>query len=259
MLDPESLVKAAKRAGLSAIAVTDHDTAAGIEPARKAAASSGGPIVIPGIELTTSFLGEEVHLLGYAIDSAHPAIAGFAGRAAALRLARMREIVEKLRQLGVPIAESDVVVEPGCASVGRPHVAQALVRLKAASSVQDAFNRYLADGARAYVPSRGPDVEVGIETVGAAGGVSVWAHPSLDDSRHFGGLAAKGLGGVETLRPSVEPAVSLALEQEARACGLLVTGGSDWHGQQRPALGAFYVTEKHVGAFLDRIGLSQSP
>jgi predicted metal-dependent phosphoesterase TrpH len=255
LLTPEALVLAARRAGLGAIAVTDHDTADGVAPAIRAAASAGGPMVIAGVELTTSHQGREVHLLGYGVDAAHRSLTEFTAHAAALRRERLAEIVARLKSLGIELNESEVAPGEG-GPVGRPHIARALVRKRVVSSLQEAFARFLADGAPAFVPSRGLDLGLGIEAVRRAGGLPVWAHPDLADASRFGELAERGLGGVETLRPAVDPPVSVALEQEARAHGLCVTGGSDWHGQQRPALGSFYVTEKHVRAFLERLGIN---
>ncbi|MDO8666821.1 MAG: PHP domain-containing protein [Gemmatimonadales bacterium] len=252
-LAPAALVQAARRAGLHAIALTDHDTTAGISPARRAAGADGGPIVIAGVELTSSLDGAEVHLLGYGVDPDHVSLAAFTDRAARARNERMAAIVSRLQALGVGITLEDVTVEAGCVSVGRPHIARALVRVGAVPNFQEAFNRYIRDGAPAFVPSHGPDVREAIVAVREAGGCSVWAHPRLEDIRSFGPLAAIGLDGIEVLRPSVEPAVSIALEQEARGLGLLITGGSDWHGGTRPALGSWFVTEKHVRAFLDRM------
>jgi predicted metal-dependent phosphoesterase TrpH len=99
------------------------------------------------------------------------------------------------------------------------------------------------------------DVADGIRAVTEAGGVSVWAHPSLEDASRFKSLRDEGLAGVESLRPGVDPATSSALEHAAREVGLLVTGGSDWHGGQ-PPLGSWYVTERHVGGLLERLGIS---
>lgn len=256
-LAPAELAAAAHRAGLDAIAVTDHDTAAGVAEAGRAAAALGGPMVIPGVELSCSLAGAEVHLLGYGIDPDHAGLAALTGRTGERRRRRMDEMVGRLRDLGVPIAPEDVRVAEDCVSVGRPHVASALVRLGVVQTTQEAFDRFLADGGPAHVPSCGPDVGEAIRVVEAAGGCSVWAHPAIEDARHFGALEELGLGGVETLRPWCDPATSLALEHEARALGLFVTGGSDWHGG-RPPLGSWFVTERHVGAFLERLGITPS-
>jgi predicted metal-dependent phosphoesterase TrpH len=255
-LSPRDVVATARRAGLGMIALADHDTTAGTEPARAAAAALGGIGVITAAELTCLLDGTELHVLGYGFRSDDPAMMAITRRASIARRERMAAIVERLREMGVAIFTGDVVAEPECASIGRVHVARALVRLGAAGSVPDAFTRYIGDAAPACVPARGPDVADAIAALSAAGGCAVWAHPSLDDARQFARLKACGLTGVEVLRPSLDPVSSMALEQAARAEGLLVTGGSDWHGGARPALGSWFVTEHHVGAFLDRLGIA---
>ena len=257
-LTPADLVPAARRAGLNVIALADHDTVAGTAVARRIAAAQGGIEVLGAIEITCFRDGAELHLLGYAFDAADAGIAALTARAAVARRERMAAMVARLRSLGVDVAVDDVVAEPECASIGRMHLARALVRRGAAGSVSEAFGRYIGDRAAAFVPSRGPAVAEAIATLRMAGGLAVWAHPSLEDARHFATLKECGLDGVEVLRPSLAPVDSAALEQAARAAGLLVTGGSDWHGGTRPALGSWYVTEHHVGAFLERLGIGTS-
>ncbi len=199
----------------------------------------------------------ELHLLGYGFRAEDSGLAALFSRAGALRRERMAALVERLRELGVTIDVGDVTAEPECVSIGRTHLARALVRLRVAGSISDAFTRFIVDRAPAFVPSRGPAVAEAIAAVNAAGGCAVWAHPSLEDARRFAQLKACGLAGVEVLRPSLDPVSSVALEQAVRAEGMLVTGGSDWHGGPRPALGSWFVTEHHVGAFLERIGVRQ--
>ncbi len=252
---PEAVPAAARRAGLGAIAVTDHDTTSGVRAARQAADAAGGPLVIAGIELSCSLDGADQHLLGYGVDPDHAGLGEVTARMAALRRERVAEIVSRLGALGVRIGVDDVRVPAGCAAVGRPHVAEALVRVGAVRHVQEAFSRYLADGAPAHVPARGPDMAEGIRAVAVAGGVSVWAHPALEDARAFPRLREMGLDGAETLRPNLAPTASSALEHAARDAGLLVTGGSDWHGGP-PALGAWYVTHQHVRGLLERLGIT---
>jgi predicted metal-dependent phosphoesterase TrpH len=253
-LSPEAVVAQAHRAGLHAIAVTDHDTTAGVGRATLAAAPLGLR-VIAGTELSCSNEGEEMHLLAYGIEPDHPAIAGVTGRLGALRRARVGVIVDRLNALGVAISVDDVLTPDGNASVGRPHVAEAMVRKGAVRHTQEAFSRYIGDGAPAYVPSRGPDVAEAIEAVRDAGGISVWAHPRIDDAKQFARLRKMGLGGAEVLRPNLAPVTSSALEHAARDAGLVVSGGSDWHGGN-PPLGSWYVTHRHVGALLERLGIT---
>jgi len=256
-LAPAAVVAAARRVGLGMIALADHDTIAGVAPARAAAAGDGFS-VLPAIEITTRLDEQEVHLLGYGFRVEDPGLAALTAHAAGARRERMAAMVERLRGVGVAITLEDVTAEPECASIGRLHLARALVRLGKAGSISDAFGRFIGGAAPAYVPSRGVPVVDAIAVVNAAGGAAVWAHPALDDARHFQRLKEHGLAGVEALRPSLDPHGSVELEQAARAAGLVVTGGSDWHGATRPALGSWFVTEHHVGAFLDRLGISVS-
>ena len=252
---PEQAAALAARGGLSAIAVTDHDTTAGCGRAR-AAAEPLGLVVIAGIEISCARDGGEMHLLGYGIEPEHPALAAITQRLMTLRRERVGTIVGRLRALDVKITEDDVTTSGDNRAVGRPHVADALVRLGVVRHPQEAFNRFLGAGQPAYVPSRGPEVESAIAAVHEAGGCAVWAHPSLQDARRFGELAGRGLDGIEVLRPNVSPTASSALEHAARDVGLLVSGGSDWHGGN-PPLGSWYVTDKHVGALLERLGITQ--
>jgi hypothetical protein len=255
-LAPAALAGAARRAGLGMIALADHDTAAGIAPARAAAVAGGGPEVLAGIEITSRLDGREVHLLGYGFRDDDAGMRGLAERAALARRERIDAMVERLRAAGVSIAVQDVTAEPECVSIGRLHLARALVRLGRAGSVSDAFTRFIGTGAPGFVPSSGPEVVEAIALIDSAGGCAVWAHPALEDASHFTRLKANGLTGVEALRPSLDPHGSVELEQAARAAGLVVTGGSDWHGAARPALGSWFVTEHHVGAFLERLGIT---
>ncbi len=255
-LAPAELVVAARRSGLGLVAIADHDTAAGIAPAEAAARGLSGIAVLPAIEVTCFRDGQEVHLLGYGIRPGDGGIGALSARAGAARRRRIGEMCERLRGLGVAIEAADVTAPPECASVGRMHLARALVRRRAAGSVAEAFARFIGDGAPAHVRASGPDVAAAIAAIRAAGGIAVWAHPAPSDADHFAALREAGLEGIEVLRPSLDPVESVALEQAARAAGLLSTGGSDWHGGARPALGAWYVTEHHVGAFLERLAIT---
>jgi predicted metal-dependent phosphoesterase TrpH len=254
-LAPAAVVAAATRAGLGMIALADHDTVAGIAPACTAAAGEGIR-VIAAIEVTCRFAGTELHLLGYGVRVDDAGLAALAGRAGRSRRSRMAAMIARLRTLGVDLEPGDVSAPPECASLGRMHLARALVRTGRAGSISDAFARFIGDGGPAFVPSEGPAVAEAIGTLTSAGGVAVWAHPAPGDAHHFAELRECGLGGVEALRPSLDPHASVELEQAARAAGLFVTGGSDWHGAPRPALGSWFVTERHVGAFLERLGVA---
>ena len=252
-VSPEQVVMLARKAGLHAIAITDHDTTSGVARAQAEGARLGLR-VIAGTELSVNAEGGEMHLLGYGIAPGHPAIAAITDRLGTLRRERVGAMVDRLTALGVGISVADVQTPEGNASVGRPHVAEALVRLGAVRHVQEAFSRFLADGGPAWIPSRGPDVGAAIEAIHEAGGLSVWAHPAIEDAPRFARLKVLGLDGVEVLRPGLAPVTSSALEHSARDAGLVVSGGSDWHGGT-PPLGSWYVTHRHVGALLERLGI----
>ncbi len=255
-LAPAELVAAARKSGLGLIAIADHDTATAFAAAAAAARGGDGLAVLPAIEITCLRAGSEMHLLGYGIRPDDAGIAALSARAAAARRRRIAAMCERLRGLGVAIADGDVTTPPECVSVGRMHLARALVRRRAAGSVSEAFARFIGDKAPAWVAACGPDVAEAIRVVREAGGLPVWAHPGPADADHFAPLREMGLEGVEVLRPSLDPVESVTLEQASRAAGLLSTGGSDWHGGTRPALGSWYVTKQHVGAFLERLGIT---
>lgn len=254
LLPPEAVVVAARRAGLGVIAITDHDTAAGVELARRAAGEEG-PVVLAGVELSASWEGEDFHLLGYGIDPRHPAIVQWDARLAAERRTRAAAIVGRLNDLGVPLQLSDVVTPEAHSMVGRPHIAAALVRCGFAATIQESFTRWLADGAPAYVGSPGPDVSHAIEAVHSAGGIAVWAHPDPAHADRLGSLTAQGLDGVEAYRPAATGSGASRLEQAARLAGLLVSGGSDWHGAE-PPLGTWSISARAIAPLLERLGVA---
>jgi predicted metal-dependent phosphoesterase TrpH len=242
-LSPTALVEAAARAGLAAIAVTDHDHVGALPAARDAGVRLGVDVVT-GIELSVDGPHGEIHLLGYLFDERDPRLLA---RLSELRDARERRgdaIVERLRALGLPITRDDVQAEvgPGATSLGRPHVARALMRKGAVASVQEAFDLYLAEGRSAYVPKARLSPREAIALVHGAGGLAVLAHPVTlrDADATARELAALGLDGIEVVHSKhreVERARFAALAEEL---GLVQTGGSDFHGDTKPdvALGS---------------------
>ena len=239
---PAGLVERAIRAGLKAVAVTDHDTTAGVGPARTAA---GNRIeVIAGVEVTAEFRGSEVHLLGYFVD---PDDADLSEALAALRAARRTRLVELARRLAALGAsvEDDVAALPAAASVCRPHLARLLIDRGHAGSLHDAFTRWLNRPELADVPKRRLPADEAIRLIRGAGGVASWAHPPADaDLRALEALREVGLAAVECAYPWPGRARETRLRQLARAAGLAVTGGSDSHDPSPPtrAVGARSVT-----------------
>lgn len=170
----------------------------------------------------------------------------------------MHAMLERLERLGAAVAYDDVLAAagPDAASLGRPHLARALVEAGHATSHANAFDRYIADGGPAFVPIELLAPEQAVALIHDAGGVAVWAHPRPD--RFFAEIdrfVDWGLDGVECFRPRCPPAECLSFEAAAAERGLLVTGGSDWHGIWHGKLGDFAMTRDEVGAFLDRGGL----
>lgn len=255
---PEEVVDRAVAGGLDVIAISDHDTVAGVRPAL--AAVEGRPIqVIPAAELSSTVGGEDIHILGYLVDLDSPALAGLARRGAERRAARMDEMVAKLASLGFEVSRDLLEAQrasPRTAFV-RPHLARALVAAGHARDVPDAFKRFIGDGCPAYVPTDVAKPREVIEAVLAAGGVPVWAHPpaaSWEDI--LPQLLRAGLRGLEVYRPPGRSAPASSLEDAARRHRLLATGGSDWHGPQGGSeLGDFHVRSDDVQEFLTLAGM----
>ncbi len=255
-LSPRDLVAAARAAGLHVIALADHDTTAGVRDA--AAAGEGHVHVIPALEISTTHAGEDVHLLGYYVDLDDPALIAYEESAVHRRRERMQSMIDRLAGLGVRVSLGDVETAAGieARSIARPHLARALVGAGHAMTVADAFDRWIGNAAPAYVAVDLISLADAIAMVRAAGGVAVWAHPDMDMFRRdIGQFHALGLNGVECYRPRSTPSESLELETAAQRRGMLVTGGSDWHGLWNGRLGSFAVTRDEVGAFLERGGI----
>ena len=243
---------------LDVIAITDHDTIGAVEPARRAAA--GQPLhVIPAIELSSTHKGRDVHVLGYFIDPEAAALREHEARALGARARRMEEMIGRLRAQGIHV-EMEAVIKaagPDRASIGRPHLAKALVEAGHAHSVPDAFDRWIGDVHAAFVPTALVDPAGAVEVVRAAGGIAVWAHPASDQiDALLPGLVRAGLQGLEVHRPRIDAELVRRLERAARTAGLVVTGGSDWHTPDAGTeLGDFHVTGDELARFLELGGM----
>lgn len=229
---PEEVAAQAAAAGLSVWALTDHDSVSGLAAASGAAARLGLRLV-PGIELSTFLERREIHLLGHFLDPESRAIREFAVLLAEKRRVRMGEIVEKLASVGVAILPEEIEKYAGGKILGRPHVARALVEHGHASSVKEAFDRWLGDGKPAFVPRFRLEARDAIALVRGAGGVATVAHPGLSrvERGDLERLGEWGLGGVEVSHPEQNPSVR---EKYRRICvelDLVPTAGSDYHGE----------------------------
>lgn len=255
-VSPGALIAAARAGGLHIVALTDHDTVSGCAAA--VAAAEDTVHVIPGIEVSSSLDGIEVHVLGYFIDPEHPRMRAYAREASGYRRERMRGMIGRLDAIGVRIGYDDVLAAAGVEpeSLGRPHLARALVQHGFVQNPGEAFDRYIGNDGPAFLPAQLLVPAEAIALIHDAGGRAVWAHPRPDAfERDLPSLKAAGLDGVECFRPRVQPADALHMETRARALGLAVTGGSDWHGIWQGKLGDFAVSREEVGAFLDLGGI----
>lgn len=261
-LSPTALANAAAAAGLDVIALTDHDTAAGVEEALAAARDL--PLrVIPGIEISTSTGIHEFHVLGYWIDPRAASIVGHQAAAAVRRVERMERMVERMGALGVRVTMDDVrqAAGPDVRTLGRPHLARALLAGGYTRSFADAFNRYIGDRGPAFVAQDFPSPEAAIQAIHAGGGVAVWAHPPLElVGDLLPSFAAWGVDGVECYRPNVTAPEATRVRDLARSHGLFVTGGSDWHGPRRGfSVGEFVLVPEQIPEILAMGGLVRPP
>ncbi len=260
---PEELVDLAVQAGLSALALTDHDRQDGVLPARQRAAAAGIELV-PGAEISCQHSGT-MHMLVYFLEPGDGPLQDELVRLQAARDTRNERLVERLAELGLPVSREELDAEAGGAGAGRPHVAAILVRKGLASSVQDAFDRYLAKGRPAYMEKERLEPIVAIELSLESGALPVLAHPlslglspgELDSTVRE--LAGAGLAGVEAIygRYSREERADLAVM--AAHAGLAITGGSDHHGSYKPDLrvgvgrGDLHVPDGALAALRDRL------
>ena len=226
---PADVVAAAKAAGLAALALTDHDTMAGVPNAVRAGASLGVRVV-PGVELSATDDEREVHLLGLHIQrpaSIDEALRAFRDR----RHERAVQIVEKLNALGVPITFDDVLAHAGDAAIGRPHLARVLIEGGWARDSRDAFDRYLGAGKPAYVAKHRLSVGEAIDLAHAGGGIAVLAHPGSEGRREtIERFVRLGLDGLEVRHPGHSSEDVNRLGALAGFFKLVQSGGSDWHG-----------------------------
>lgn len=227
---PEDVVRMAGRAGLRAVAITDHDTMDGINAAIMAADSSSVDVV-GGVELSTEHEGLEVHILGYCIDPGNTVFQAYLDTFKNARFTRAEKMVHKLRELGVNISFENVMALAGTGSVGRPHIARALLNAGIIHSMAEAFDRYIGFGKSAYVPRlKYRPVEM-INAVIEAGGVPVLAHPGITcGDALILSLIDAGLQGLEVYHPKHSPEMERYYRELCRSHGLIATGGSDFHG-----------------------------
>jgi len=238
-LPPTEVLGLAQKAGVSALAITDHDIVDGIPEAIEAGAHLGIE-VIPGIEISSRYGESELHMLGYFLDWKDSSLSSRLVQLRASRHRRNPRIIEKLNELGLDLTYEEVKALAGTGSIGRPHIARVLMAKGYVRSAKEAFDRYLAEGAAAYVPRDLPEPAEAIAWIRTARGIPVLAHPTwVKESAEglFGlcdKLKAEGLGGIEVHYSTHKPQQTSQFLEIARRLDLLVTGGSDFHGLTKP-------------------------
>lgn len=232
LYEPEEVMRRAHDKGVGLISLTDHDTMRGVERAR-AECEKLGMKLVPGVEISTRTHGKNCHLLAYFLDTKDmdEFIAMLDERLEA-RERRFNEMVEKFEQIGVPLDESIVRRLADGAAITRPHVARALVEQGIVGEIQEAFDKYLADGKPCYVPYEKIDTSDIIAQVRQWGGISVVAHPGVEgfQEHELADLKRAGLTGIEVYHFDHDPQKRKNYAAIARRLGLIRTGGSDFHG-----------------------------
>lgn len=256
LLTPTEAMEAAAAANVRHVALTDHDTFAGLEEAGRRARELGLEL-IPGVEISCNLPeGGERHVLAYGADPEHPGLRDGLARNRAERDRRVDRTLEALATAGVHLTREQIAATAEGASVGRPHVADALVRAGRVKSRQEAFDRWLGDGKIGHVPRMNIGVAEAIRLVHEAGGVTVLAHPGRRPRPGvIEALLALGLDGLEVLHPANGPEDVKMLNALVERHGLLATGGSDNHGDAdgMAALRARRVPARVAEALLERL------
>lgn len=245
---PEEVVARARHYGFAALALTDHDTVEGCEPAARACVRAGIEF-IPGAEFTVELDRDELHVLGYCLDVLHPRLLGEMARFQAVRQDRIREMVARLNRLKVPLQAEAVFALANCRAPGRPHVARALVEAGLCADLDEAFERFLKKSRPAWVPKFKMSGLEAIALIHAADGVAVLAHPGLNRSdESIPGLVEAGLDGIECFHTKHSTATVEHYLEVADRYHLLVTGGSDCHGfnKGKPLIGTVKIPYQHV-------------
>ncbi len=245
---PSELVAQAQRLGFGTVALTDHDTVEGCLPT-DAACRAAGIEFIPGTELTAEQDGHEIHILGYCFDIANRQLLEEIGKFQDVRQSRIREMVERLNRLNVPLQADAVFHLANCRSPGRPHVARALLKAGLVGSMDEAFDRFLKKNRPAWVPKFKMSASRAIELIHQAGGVAVIAHPGLNSTDEvIPGMVEAGLDGIECFHTKHSTSTAEYYLEIADRFHLLVTGGSDCHGKNKgkPVMGSVRLPYLHV-------------
>ena len=251
-LSADQLIDKARKKGLKAIAITDHDTINGYKKAQTAA-SKAGIELIPGIEITALWNSREVHILAYLFDTENPRLLDLLKRQRQARVKRMKDIVDVLQAQGLDVTLDEVRAESGTGSPGRPHAAAVLISKGYVASVAEAFIRYLSTDKLKGITTNYATIEEVVEIVKEAHGVLSLAHPGpLYSQKEIDTLLEFGIDGIECIHPSHNFNLQRSFTKMAEARHLLITGGSDFHGKKRseydPYFGIVTLGDKHLAS-----------
>jgi predicted metal-dependent phosphoesterase TrpH len=265
-LSPSELVELAGTVGLRGIALTDHDTVSGLEEFLAADASEG-LVRLGGVEISSRDGGRILHIVGLGVDPANGPLLALLSQIREWRRERNRTMVQRLGEIGLPTGDGDMASMVEQVDVlGRPHLAAMLVKAGVCSSNRQAFAKYLGRGKPGYVPRQVCELDEAIQAIRRAGGIAIWAHPLTSGSltvvkfeRLLRDYADRGLDGVEAYYSEFSAHQTRVVEQAASRAGVLLSGGSDFHGAHIPDIamgtgyGSLHVPEEVLSAVQERI------
>ncbi len=238
LYSPDTLLRIATERGLAAIAISDHDTTAGVE---SLAVSSLGPLetisfgsleVVPALEVSSEWEGRELHVLGYFVPLFESPLRPLLTKLREGRRRRLDRVLDNLAQIGLPVQKSRVLGFASGQSVGRPHIGSAMVEAGYVKTIGEAFDKYLGRGRPAYAEREHIAPAECVRAIKDSGGVPVWAHPGTTGADHLlPELVKEGLAGIEVNHPKHDPAARERYAKLAQVYDLCATGGSDFHGQ----------------------------
>jgi hypothetical protein len=231
-LSPEAVVQTAEQLRLSYIAIADHDSVDGLEIAIKTSKAFHTK-VIPAVELSSEYKGKDIHVLGYFINYRNKWFLNHLKILKDIRFNRAKTIVSKLQQVGLDLTMEDVLAQTSCSSIGRTHIARAMVEKGLISSIEEAFTRFLGRGQVGYVEKELYDPEIAIRIIKSIKGIAILAHPGLAciDER-IEEFIRYGLDGLEVYHPAHSIEETEYYKELSEQLGLLITGGSDCHGEE---------------------------
>lgn len=233
-LTPKELLEYAKKKGLSAVAITDHDQVAGAVEAKKYINSVPMELII-GVEINTVWRNREIHMLGYLVDPQNPKLLNQLNKQREMRRARSKKILERLQEMNVFVSSDEVLEEfhiKKISDILLPHIAELMVKKGYVSTKQEAFDRYIGKGKPAYVLPTALTPIQAIKLIHESGGIAVVAHPGLYQDVELPDLVDAGLDGIEVYHPDHGAVEREKYKALAKQYELLITGGSDFHGEQ---------------------------